>query len=228
MTGRWLEPRCCTVIGAAHRRRGQPCQDASLCASLQSADGLPVGLMAVADDLAQFVVDATTEYGLDPARVHALGYSNGANVAVGMLFRHPEVLAGALTHIAHKHVSLGIRAEHYPLVGQQLLGAMGDVLGEAFWLGGKRSKIVVTNIHPALEMSATMNLLDLTLMEKQVVGSLFGSGNPRYDIPKLLGLYREGQLDLDGLVTKEYPLEGINDGYEDMRGGRNIRGVLKY
>ena len=49
-----------------------------------------------------------------------------------------------------------------------------------------------------------MSLLDLTLMEKQVVGSLFGSGNPRYDIPKLLGLYREGQLDLDGLVTKTY------------------------
>jgi S-(hydroxymethyl)glutathione dehydrogenase/alcohol dehydrogenase len=65
-------------------------------------------------------------------------------------------------------------------------------------------------------------------MEKQVVGSLFGSGNPRADIPKLLGLYREGQLDLDGLVTKTYPLEGINEGYKDMRDGKNIRGVLVY
>ena len=55
----------------------------------------------------------------------------------------------------------------------------GDALGQAFWLAGKRGKIVVTNIHPALEMSATVSLLDLTLMEKQVVGSLFGSGNPR-------------------------------------------------
>jgi S-(hydroxymethyl)glutathione dehydrogenase/alcohol dehydrogenase len=65
-------------------------------------------------------------------------------------------------------------------------------------------------------------------MEKQLVGSLFGSGNPRADIPKLLGLYREGQLDLDGLVTKTYPLEGINEGYQDMRDGKNIRGVLIY
>ena len=53
------------------------------------------GLMAVADDLARFVVNAAAEYGFDPTRVRALGYSNGANVAVGMLFRHPEVLAGA-------------------------------------------------------------------------------------------------------------------------------------
>ena len=42
--------------------------------------------------------------------------------------------------------------------------------------GAKRGRVVVTNIHPALEMSASMSLLDLTLMEKQVVGSLFGSG----------------------------------------------------
>jgi Zn-dependent alcohol dehydrogenase len=78
----------------------------------------------------------------------------------------------------------------------------GEVLAEALALTAKRGRVVVTNIHPAMEMSANVSLLDLTLMEKQVVGSLFGSGNPRADIPKLLGLYREGQLDLDGLVTR--------------------------
>jgi S-(hydroxymethyl)glutathione dehydrogenase/alcohol dehydrogenase len=41
-------------------------------------------------------------------------------------------------------------------------------------------------------------------------------------------LYREGQLDLDGLVTKTYKLEDINEGYQDMRDGKNIRGVLIY
>ena len=73
-----------------------------------------------------------------------------------------------------------------------------------------------------------INLFDLTLWEKQVVGSLFGSGNPRYDIPKLIGLWREGQIDLDGLVTKTYTLDGVNEGYEDMRAGKNIRGVMVY
>ena len=95
-------------------------------------------------------------------------------------------------------------------------------------LVSKGGRAVVTNIHPALEMDVTMSLLDLTLMEKQVVGSLFGSANPRADIPKLLELYREGQLDLDGLVTRTYKLEDINQGYQDMRDGKNIRGVLIY
>ncbi len=104
----------------------------------------------------------------------------------------------------------------------------GDVLGEAFWLGGKRSKIVVTNIHPVAEASIAIPAVFLTVFEKQLIGSLFGSANPRKDIPKLLELYTQGLLDLDGLVTKTYPLEGINEGYADMNAGKNIRGVLKF
>ena len=65
-------------------------------------------------------------------------------------------------------------------------------------------------------------------MQKQIVGALYGRGNPRADIPKLLDLYRDGMLDLDALVTRTYPLEDINRGYADMREGRNIRGILKY
>jgi S-(hydroxymethyl)glutathione dehydrogenase/alcohol dehydrogenase len=104
----------------------------------------------------------------------------------------------------------------------------GAMIGEAMQLAAKRGRVVVTNIHPALEYGASMSLLDLTLMEKQLVGSLFGSGNPRSDIPKLLDLYREGQLDLDGLVTRTYALKDINEGYRAMRDGENIRGVIVY
>ena len=61
------------------------------------------------------------------------------------------------------------------------------------------------------------------------MGSLFGSANPLSDIPRLLRLYRDGQLDLDGIVTKTYTLDEVNDGYEDMRElGNNIRGVMVY
>ena len=46
-------------------------------------------------ELAAWVGDAAAQYGRDPAQVIALGYSNGANVAVELLFRHPGVLRGA-------------------------------------------------------------------------------------------------------------------------------------
>ena len=53
----------------------------------------------------------------------------------------------------------------------------------------------------------------LTLFEKHVKGSLFGSSNPVYDIVNLLDLYRAGKLKLDELVTNRYKLEDINQGY---------------
>lgn len=104
----------------------------------------------------------------------------------------------------------------------------GALMSQAMAITAKRGRVVVTNIHPMLELSNNIPLLDLTLTEKQVVGSLFGSANPRKDIPRLLELYSAGKLDLDGMVTKTYTLDGINEGFEDMRAGRNIRGVLRY
>ena len=47
------------------------------------------------DELAGFIRKAADEYGFDPASLIALGFSNGANVATALLFRHPELLAGA-------------------------------------------------------------------------------------------------------------------------------------
>ena len=95
-------------------------------------------------------------------------------------------------------------------------------------LAAKRGRVVVTNIHPFNETEVTMNLMLLTIYEKQVVGSIFGSANIHSDIPKLLKLYRNGLLDLDSMITNTYKLGDINQGYQDMRDGKNIRGVLIY
>ena len=68
----------------------------------------------------------------------------------------------------------------------------------------------------------------LTLLQKKLQGSIFGHGNPQYDIPMLLSLYQAGKLNLDDMVTREYTLEQINDGYRDMLEGRNIRGIIRF
>jgi NDMA-dependent alcohol dehydrogenase len=102
----------------------------------------------------------------------------------------------------------------------------GDGMADVMRLAAKRGRVVVVNIHPAAELDVRLSLLDLASWEKQIVGSIFGSVNARFDIPRLLDHYREGRLDLRSLVTRTYPLEEINRGYQDMREGRNLRGVL--
>ncbi len=46
--------------------------------------------------LVEFIASAAVEYGFDPKRVHALGFSNGANIAASILLSNPTVLASAL------------------------------------------------------------------------------------------------------------------------------------
>jgi S-(hydroxymethyl)glutathione dehydrogenase/alcohol dehydrogenase len=104
----------------------------------------------------------------------------------------------------------------------------GDMVGEALAATSKGGTVVVTAIANMMESQVTMSLFDLAMMNKEVKGTIFGSGNPRSDIPALLSMYREGMLKLDELVTRTYSLDDINQGYQDMRDGKNIRGVITF
>jgi S-(hydroxymethyl)glutathione dehydrogenase / alcohol dehydrogenase len=87
---------------------------------------------------------------------------------------------------------------------------------------------VMTAMGSVIETDATLNLSLLTLLQKRLQGTIFGGGNPQRDIPLLLSMYQAGRLNLDDMVTRRYCLEQINDGYQDMLEGRNIRGVICY
>jgi phospholipase/carboxylesterase/glyoxalase family protein len=47
------------------------------------------------NELADFVQAAAGHYGFDAARLYAMGYSNGANIAASMLLLRPKTLVGA-------------------------------------------------------------------------------------------------------------------------------------
>ncbi|MCW2559626.1 MAG: Alcohol dehydrogenase GroES-like protein [Mycobacterium sp.] len=95
-------------------------------------------------------------------------------------------------------------------------------------LTSKGGTCVLTAIGSMLDTNVTLNLAMLTLMQKNLQGTIFGGGNPHYDIPQLLSMYKAGKLNIDDMITRQYKLEQINDGYTDMLEGRNIRGVIRY
>jgi S-(hydroxymethyl)glutathione dehydrogenase/alcohol dehydrogenase len=106
--------------------------------------------------------------------------------------------------------------------------AEGSLLQPALQLVGKRGRVVVTALGKPDEETASLSLLELTLYEKQVRGALFGSSNGQHDVPRLLEMYNLGLLKLDELITREYSLDEVNQGYQDMRDGRNIRGLIRF
>jgi S-(hydroxymethyl)glutathione dehydrogenase/alcohol dehydrogenase len=101
-----------------------------------------------------------------------------------------------------------------------------EMLNAAVQMTGKGGKVQVTAVGHFGEKNMTFRAGALITYHRQVRGALAGDSNLMYDIPKLLSLYKTGQLKLDELVTRKYALDEINDAYQDMHDGKNIRGVI--
>lgn len=83
----------------------------------------PEAVAAGVDVLARFIEAATTEYGLAPERLVALGYSNGANAALAAMQRHPGLMRGAV--LLRPMLVLDPQPTGTPLDGTSLLALSG-------------------------------------------------------------------------------------------------------
>jgi len=61
---------------------------------------------------------------------------------------------------------------------------------------------------------------------QRILGSKMGSARPARDIPALVALYREGRLELDGLITARYALSEIEEALGSARSGDALRNVI--
>jgi S-(hydroxymethyl)glutathione dehydrogenase / alcohol dehydrogenase len=115
---------------------------------------------------------------------------------------------------------------------QKVILTMGEMDGTlvdpALTLTAKAGTCVVTSMGSMSDMDVKMNLFLFTLLQKTLKGNVFGGANPRHEIPMLLDLYKSGQLNLQDMISNTYSLEQINEGYQDMLDGKNLRGVIKY
>ncbi|MDT5336514.1 MAG: S-(hydroxymethyl)glutathione dehydrogenase / alcohol dehydrogenase [Mycobacterium sp.] len=104
----------------------------------------------------------------------------------------------------------------------------GEYLEEAMILTAKAGTCVVTGMGSMMDADVKLNLFLFTMLQKTLKGNIFGGGNSHVETPKLVGLYKAGLLNIDEMVTNTYSLENINDGYQDMLDGKNIRGVITF
>ncbi|HEX4666729.1 MAG TPA: alpha/beta hydrolase [Chthoniobacterales bacterium] len=80
------------------------------------------------DDLAEFIIAAAQRYGFDAAKLVAVGYSNGANVAASVFLRRPGVLRTAIL----------LRAM-VPFMPEEL----PDLRGVQVWIAGGKLDMVI-------------------------------------------------------------------------------------
>lgn len=99
-----------------------------------------------------------------------------------------------------------------------------EMVNAAVQMSGKGGKVTITGVGRGEAVKLPGGLL--IGYQREIRGALFGDCNPTYDIPRLLRMYMENDLKLDELITARYTLDQVNDAYQDLVDGKNIRGVI--
>jgi len=68
----------------------------------------------------------------------------------------------------------------------------------------------------------------MVFTEKKVSGTFYGSVRPDLDFPVLVDHYMNKKLNIDGLISRTYRLEDINEGFKRMMAGEVARGVVVF
>jgi len=91
---------------------------------------------------------------------------------------------------------------------------------------------MIRNAGTAVQVSGIEEVIsiDMRLFEwdKIYINPLYGKCRPQIDFPKLLSLYKKGDLKLDEMITKEYLLNELDEAFDDLLSGKNAKGVIVF
>jgi len=91
----------------------------------------------------------------------------------------------------------------------------------------KGGTIVLTGLSRGDALSS-FPMFPFVMQEKNLVGSVYGSGRPLEDIPRLTRWFQEGKLKLKELVARTYGLDGVNDALNALASSDGARGVITW
>jgi S-(hydroxymethyl)glutathione dehydrogenase/alcohol dehydrogenase len=91
----------------------------------------------------------------------------------------------------------------------------------------KGGAVVLTGLS-RMDAQGSIAMFPFVMQEKRLLGSVYGSGQPSRDIPRLISLYQEGRLKLGELVSRTYALDRINDALAALAASDGARGVIRW
>ena len=91
--------------------------------------------------------------------------------------------------------------------------------------GGQAILVGVPRMDVMLNLPAFFGVV---LAEKTIKGCWYGSSNVQKDVPKLIKLYKSGELKLDELISRTIKLDEVNEAFDTMKTGEVARSVISY
>jgi len=168
----------------------------------------------------------------------------GISVIQGARLSGAAVIAAIDTHEAKHEVARRFGATHaahpdaLPDLAAQATGGEGfdyafEVVGlpqtiRTAWSAARRGGLVVIVGAGRADATVEFTPFELLFDGKQMAASLYGSADVRRDYHRLLGLWRAGRLDLEGMITRRITLDDVPGALEALGSGEVVRQVVSY
>ena len=81
---------------------------------------------------------------------------------------------------------------------------------------------------PAFDVTAAISPFQIVYAEKKLTGTYYGSIRPSVDFGVLADLDMDRKLNLDGLISRTYKFDEINEGFSLLTTGQVARGVIVF
>ncbi|HUR78046.1 MAG TPA: Zn-dependent alcohol dehydrogenase [Acidimicrobiales bacterium] len=105
---------------------------------------------------------------------------------------------------------------------------LGPTIDQAINMARRGGQAILVGV-PKMDVMVTVPaFFGVVLNEKTIKGCWYGSSNVQKDVPKLVALYKQGELKLDELISRTITLDEVNDAFAAMETGEVARSVIQY
>src|SRR3954453_15968289 len=96
---------------------------------------------------------------------------------------------------------------------------LGPTIEQTIRMARRGGQAILVGV-PSMDVMVTVPaFLGLVVSEKTIKGCWYGSSNVQKDVPKLIELYKKGDLKLDELISRTISIDEVNEGFAAMKTG---------
>jgi S-(hydroxymethyl)glutathione dehydrogenase / alcohol dehydrogenase len=204
------------------------------CAALLGC-GIPTGVGAVINTAKVIPGSSVAVVGCGGVGLAAI---QGARIAGAATILAVDPLPGKHNTALELGATHAVTPDDAERARKELTGGKGfdyafEVVGRsatirAAWRLARRGGDVIVVGAGAREDAAEFSAWELLFDGKNLRSSLYGGCDLRRDIPRFVGLWRAGRLDIDGLITRQISFGELNDAVRALRQGDVIRQVVTF
>ncbi|HKB29841.1 MAG TPA: alcohol dehydrogenase catalytic domain-containing protein [Streptosporangiaceae bacterium] len=144
--------------------------------------------------------------------------------------KHGQARRFGATHVCTPD---GLDQAKFEVTGGQGFDYAFEVVGKSgairtAWQLARRGGDVIVVGAGAADDNVPLSAFELLFEGKNILSSLYGGSDLRYDVGRFVDLWRAGLLDIEGLISRRIKFDELNDAVTSLANGEVVRQIVTF